>query len=299
MSTINLEIGDVCFSIRSRSRLLPQSDSPPYRTFLTHPRAGWEGIALSVHPWREDAAVPRDALKIFDSGRSWRVFRDGADFLLSFDSAGARLHPFWLARMNANFSRGAVYCGREFMREMDGAAAIPNPVRYPLDQILLMNFLGRRGGAIIHASSAVIAGRGIIFPGRSGAGKSTIAGCLAARNDFSILSDDRVVVRESGGTLAVFGTPWPGDAGIARNERAPLRGIFFIRPGPAVRITEMAAGEALEKLLPVTSIPWYDREAVPLMLSFLGRLVSRVPAYQLLFAPGAEVADALAKFVSG
>ena len=298
MSTINLEIGDVCFSIRSRARLLPQSDRPPYRSFLTRSRGGEGEIAISVHPWRENAAVPRDALKIFDSARSWRVFRDGADFLLAFDSAGARPQPFWLARMNGDFSRGDVYCGPGLVRMLDGGAEIPNPVRYPLDQILLMNFLGRRGGAIIHASSAVIAGRGIIFPGKSGAGKSTIAGCLAARNDFSILSDDRVVVREGEDGPVVFGTPWPGDAGIARNERAPLRGIFFIRPGPDVRIIEVAPGEAIERLLPVTSIPWYDRETVPLMLSFLGRLVSRVPAYQLIFTPGPEAADALAEFVS-
>jgi hypothetical protein len=298
MSTINLEIGDVRFSVRSRSRLLPQSDSTPYRTFLIRSREEKAKICLSVHPWREDAAIPRDAPKIFDSGRSWRVFRDGADVLLSFDSAGARSDPFWLARMSGDFSRGAVYCGREFMREVDGSTAILNPVRYPLDQILLMNFLGRKRGAIIHASSAVIAGQGIMFPGISGAGKSTIAGCLAARSDFSILSDDRVVVRERGGSFSVFGTPWPGDAGIARNERAPLRGIFFIRPAPGVRIAEVPPGEALERLLPATSIPWYDREAVPLLLSFLGELVSRVPAYQLSFAPGPEVADALAEFVS-
>ena len=299
MSTlINLEIGDVHFAIRSRYRVLPQKDNPAYSAFLKSSRKDTRDIDISVLPSGKGARILQTAKRIFDGGGSWRMFRDGADYILSFNSAGVRSQPFWLARASRDFSRAVVYCGEDLTRVTKGVTTLSNPVRYPLDQILLMHLLALREGAIIHAAGVVIKGRGLIFPGRSGGGKSTITRCLMARDDISILSDDRVIVRNGGKTIMVFGTPWPGDAGIARNKKSELRGIFFMHPGQATRITRIDPGTAFEKLLPVTSIPWYDRETIPSIFAFLEKLVSRVPAYLLRFRPTPEVADVIAEFVS-
>jgi hypothetical protein len=55
----------------------------------------------------------------------------------------------------------------------------------------------------------------------------------------------------------------------------------------------------LEQLLPVTSIPWYDREVLPDVLDFCGDLVSSVPAYELYFRPDPGVVDFLESFAAG
>ena len=56
--------------------------------------------------------------------------------------------------------------------------------------------------------------------------------------------------------------------------------------------------EAMERLMPVTSIPWFDEKAMSAILSFCEELVFHVPAYELHFRPDSEVVDFLEKFVS-
>ena len=56
--------------------------------------------------------------------------------------------------------------------------------------------------------------------------------------------------------------------------------------------------DALEKLLPVTSIPWYDIETLNEILSFCEDMLYRVPAYEISFTPGSEVVNVLEEFLS-
>ena len=98
-------------------------------------------------------------------------------------------------------------------------------------------------------------GRGYFFPGKSGAGKSTLSRLLLGRDNIGMLSDDRVVARKIKGRFEVFGTPWAGDAEIAENKNVPLSGIFFIHHAEENMIKEIKPREAIERLMPVTSIP--------------------------------------------
>jgi hypothetical protein len=182
------------------------------------------------------------------------------------------------------------------MKEGGKSSTVSNPVCYPLDQLLLMYVLARNGGAILHAAGINHNNRGYIFPGRSGAGKSTIMRQCARSNDFKGLSDDRIIVRKMDGNFKAFGTPWPGEACVAVNKSAPLSGIFFISHGSRNKIQDLGRREAFERLLPVTSIPWYDREITEKLLSFCEDLVSHVPAYELHFKPDTEVVGVLEKF---
>ena len=167
-----------------------------------------------------------------------------------------------------------------------------------MDQILLMYILARKHGALIHAAGIDVHGRGYIFPGKSGAGKSTITEQLAVREDIGLLSDDRIVVRKIDGAFKAYGTPWPGEARIAINKSVPLSGIFFINHASSNRIKKITPGQALKRLLPVTSIPWYDREIMSEILTFCEDLISNVPIYELYFKPSVEVVDVFKKFMS-
>lgn len=292
-----LRIAGIRLSVSSRLPLLPRNDCPAYADFLRPARRAEPDAAVVLSRLPRDAGHPRTA-PVFDSGSSWRTFREGGDYVFSYDSAGARRRPFWRARLNGAFSRCEVQCGGELVRRRGGAPALVDPVRYPLDQILLMHILARRGGALLHAAGAVVGGAGVLFPGRSGAGKSTIARLLEGRGGWRVLSDDRIAARRGGGAIRLYGTPWPGDAGIARNESAPLRAVFFAGPGRGVRIDRVEPAEAAEMLFPAASVPWYDRALTARIFSFVGSLVQGTPAYRLRYRPSPEVADVLADAVS-
>jgi hypothetical protein len=114
-----------------------------------------------------------------------------------------------------------------------------------------------------------------------------------------LLSDDRVVVRAEGGGFEVFGTPWPGEAGIAASTSAPLDGVFFIAHGSVNEIREIDQKEAMERLLPLASVPWYDPERMTDVLMFCEAALSRVPAYVLSFRPDRDIAGFLEDFAAG
>ncbi len=111
-----------------------------------------------------------------------------------------------------------------------------------------------------------------------------------------MLSDDRVVLRKIGNDFSMFGTPWPGEAGAALNKGVPLSGIFFISRERDNRVRDLTRKEALERLLPVTSIPWYDREAMGQILDFCDDLSSQVLSYELCFRLDGEAVHVIEEF---
>jgi hypothetical protein len=295
----HMEIGGLHFAISSKISDTLQQPEPAYRSFLGK---------VKNHPGRRPADIlirlqlggmpdTENLQKIFDSGQSWSMFQDRDDYCLTLNPPAFK-QPFWLARINRDFTEATVYCSEKLVSRRNGRTELSNPVSYPLDQILLMYILARRQGALLHAAGIDINGRGYIFPGKSGAGKSTITRQFAALGDTGLLSDDRIVVRKLEGTFKAYGTPWPGEAGIALNESVPLASIFFINHGSANLIKDITPQEALARLLPVTSIPWYDREVMDKILTFCEDLISSVPIYELDFKPSVEVVDVFERFVS-
>ena len=295
-------IGDVDFVIKNDTSSMLQDPGPIYQAFLEniekvdrHPQP--EPIRILVH--LEMGRLPSTAnlTLLFDGDPSWKMFKGGEDYFL-MNRPPTFEWPLWLARINHRFTRVTVFINEEFIRKIDSGRKIDNPVHYPLGQILLMYILAPKEGAMFHAAGLKLKGKGVIFPGKSGAGKSTLTRQFAAGGNTTLLSDDRIIVRKIGDTFRAYGTPWPGDAGIALNKNVPISGIFFLNHGSANRITAMKPQQALERLLPVTSIPWYDREIMPKILDFCEDLVLNVPAYELDFKPSAEVVDVLEKYMS-
>ncbi len=300
---IHMEIGDVCFSIHAKSKIsnILHEHEPAYQSFFrkANKSTNPETIKIDVH--LEGGTMPNIEVlpKIFDSGQSWAMYQDGEVYWIARKPPIYET-PLWVARFDRDITEVTVYCGKKLISERDGKKVVSNPVRYPLDQLLLMYTLAQNKGALVHAAGININGKGVIFPGQSGAGKSTLSRQFTYQKDPEkvVFSDDRMVVRKVEGTFKAYGTPWPGEGGIARNKSMPLSGIFFLHHGTdgGNRIKKIKPQEALEKLLQVTSIPWYDREVMPKVLQFYDDLVSNVPCFELHFTPGIEVVKCLEEF---
>ena len=295
---LHLQIADIQFAISSPCPIVVQEPAAAYQPFL--PKALWHvgDTSIHVHLVRGQMPTTQSLTQIFDAGQSWAMYAQGKERYLSLNAPASLNAPLWLAHFALDLQQVTVYCSEQLISDSDGAIALSNPVRYPLDQLLLMYVLAREGGALIHAAGASIDGKGFIFAGPSAAGKTTLSRLLAGHKQVDPLSDDRMVVRKIDGGFRAFGTPWPGEARIARNGSTPLSGIFFIHHGARNWLGEITEKEALEKLLPVTSIPWYDRDLVPRMLLFCEDLVSHVPVFDLHFKPDSDVVNLLCRLAS-
>jgi hypothetical protein len=296
-----LTIGQVAFRLANPVEVLdPEPPPDPGAAHNEEPYAGFREPAVPDLPCldipvrigtREPVSIPGPgpAGVIWNQG-GWGLAVTGDGFHL-WGPAGSV--PLWEADLNPSFDRVELALSARYRCGGRGRPAFRNPLRYPLDQVLLLYALARREGCIVHAAGVVWDGRAFVFPGRSGAGKSTLARQFLARGRADLLSDDRVVLRRLDGRLWAFGTPWPGEAGIARNAGAPLGGIAFLRHAPEHRLAPVVRAEALARLLPATSIPWFHAQVLPHLLDFTGSVVSDVPSWELSFRPEAAVVEFL------
>lgn len=294
---IRLKIAGIYFVIQSRTSILRDELTTHYQPFLKKSVHSSEEIVCSISLEINKMPEIEHMMKIFESGLSWSMYINGEDYFLEyrppvFDK------PFWIAHIHSTFETATVYCGERFVTEKKGRTYVINPVQYPLDQLLLMYILAKTNGGLLHASGIDLHGNGFIFAGRSGTGKSTLSGQFLGRDAIEVLSDDRIAIRKNDNRYRIFGTPWPGDKKVAVNKYKTLNGIFFIHHGYENRIEELKPRKAFEQLMPVTSIPWYDKEVMSSILSFCEDLVTTIPAYGFYFKPDKEVVNFIEDFVS-
>lgn len=108
--------------------------------------------------------------------------------------------------------------------------------------------LPSRGGVLLHSSAVARKGRGFVFFGRSGAGKSTAA--KMSRGKSVILTDEITPVRVIRGGARVYGSPFWGEMSPrGRNMNFPLRGLLSLKKSDSDSITPLPPGEILSRLL--------------------------------------------------
>jgi hypothetical protein len=295
----SIEIAGIHFVLACREAVLAMDIPKLYKPF--YGRAYPDDAELfNVNISTDIVNIPQDGnvIKIFDSTQSWSMFHNEERYYISLDPSAIYDSIGCHALIDRGITGATLFSSHAGLQSADDKAAVRNPFCYPLDQILLMYVLAGRQGALIHAAGMSLPGRGYIFPGKSGAGKSTLARLFLGREHVEMLSDDRMVVRKIGSSFNVFGTPWAGDAEIAENKNVPLSGIFFIHHADHNMIKEIKPQNAVERLMPVTSIPWYDEAIMSSILSFCEELVLNVPAYELHVRPDKSLVDYFEKFVS-
>ena len=245
--------------------------------FLVPPAA--PDVELTVRGGRIEPA--RDP--IFDSGAVWRLFREGDGFRIECHSEVFPSNPYKAATFDSTFTRGEIV--------MSAAAQHLNPKEYPLDEVLVSHLLGRGRGVELHSCGVIDhEGRGHLFVGMSGAGKSTTAR-LWGSDAAAIVSDDRVIVREEEGVMWMHGTPWHGEAALSLPDGAPLAGVYLLEQSPQLALRELQPANAVARLFGCAFPPFHDAEAVAFTLDFLERLVQRVPVRELCFTRDARVAE--------
>lgn len=285
---VALHIGgqQLCFRGLSGLRIEPPSWSYPdfiSNTPQDHPKPDIEILVSNATAPADDALQTR-----FDTGDAWRISSAGNKRRIEMIPRTGPQTPHWCADTDTQFANVHLYCADHLLNTDVEPHLIQHLVQYPLDQILLVqHLLAARKGMLVHAAGAIRRQgshtQGVIFPGISGAGKSTLTRQLLNNSDWQFVSDDRVVLRVDSEQVALYGTPWPGDAQVALNLSAPLTSLCFLCQSDHSGLESISKSRALERLLPVTSIPWYDRSLLSNALDLCEQVINRTPIYELHF----------------
>ena len=146
---------------------------------------------------------------------------------------------------------------------------------------------------LFHASVIGHNGKGFLFLGKSGTGKSTHSQqWLKYISGSELINDDNPVVTvTSEGKAIVWGSPWSGKTPCYRNVSAPIGAFVRIKQEKENRIKRDDTLRAFASLLPsVSTMKWDDRVYNGICDS-IALLISNVPCYTLGCRPDKEAAE--------
>jgi hypothetical protein len=296
MRSIITEIAGVDFSLEYDDQLLTLSNrTPAYDSFTKTPENRSGDIRINIRI--NTGVIPEMHFQtpLFEGGDAWAIYSSENGYNLTLNPP-AFDDPVLLARINHDYTNVSIFCSEILFQIKEDKKILTNPVSYPLDQILLMHLLGMNSGMLTHAFGVSVNDKGFLFPGVSGAGKSTLSRQFTKCSMYEKLSDDRIAVRNIEDDFYIYGTPWPGEAEIALNKRVPLKGVFFLNHGTSNTVKEITPAQALKRILPVASIPWYKIDIMTNLLYLCENLVSRIPAYELCFKPDIEIISVMERY---
>ncbi|HVV17156.1 MAG TPA: hypothetical protein VHH90_08130 [Polyangia bacterium] len=196
---------------------------------------------------------------------------------LSVDAAGRKLaaHRWdFDVRLTGRAGR-ARQAGRPLYRGQGRCEMSPFAVDTLL-RVIFATLLPRAGGMLIHACGLRHAAVGVIFPGQSGAGKTTLARKAPDADD--VLSDEIVAVRRLDDGWRVFGTPFWGDfarGGISMRSW-PLRTVAFLTQTREIGMAPITSSDATLRLLGCFMSFAVDRASVERSLAVAIQLCAEV-----------------------
>jgi hypothetical protein len=306
MAAEHFRIGGVQLALllQEPAGYLPMRESYRRHTESAGANAADERIEVRASIGRLPAWVQRlDHDAIYDPKSFWSAHRVQQQVAFACREAGGESAGIWRVMLgNSDATRWEITTSarpRFLVPYMAQDARLPDPCVFPAAELIMLSYLSTRAGALLHACSVIDDdGRGYLFCGRSGAGKSTVAGLWDGRG--TVLNDDRTLLRRTGAqSFRIHGTPWHGDFSRTHSGSAPLCGIFFLKQAPVHRFERVSAASARRQLLTSWWLPLWDRsDGLLQSLALCSGVAHDVPAFDLSFRPDRTLCDSVRNALS-
>lgn len=274
-SNLNINIGDITIGIDWKGRQRELQIPPAYQPFVANKKPD---LRLELHFGFPDFQLGE---AVFDSAPVWRLHRNASGSAIKINHDDVDTARLLVLPRDQQAPAGLYFAGPD--------AKFLDPFFGPTLELLMINYLGRGNGVIIHGCGIAWNGTGMLFAGESGAGKSTLAKLWDRTDGADVLSDDRTLVRQIDGELRMFGTPWHGEAKFGSARGIKLNRIFFLQHGTNNRIHSLTAGGSVRKLLQCSFPPYWDAAGMQYTMAYFEKVATRVPCHALEFEPDKRV----------
>lgn len=166
-----------------------------------------------------------------------------------------------------------------------------DPLEYPLDGLILYYLSVINGNMMIHASGVSHNGKGYIFSGVSGKGKTTISG-LWKNAGASLIHDDRLILRKIHGEFRMYNTPVYDDE---KPSESRVDAVFLIEHGKENNSARLNGAAAISAVMSNCIQHNWGHQTISGLLQTVTELCSTVPVYNLSFKPDISVVDHVTK----
>lgn len=300
-NSLYLQIADLNIKIDSGDVPMLPIENPNYKQFIKQAdEVDQNKVDLNWHVSEKDFTVHEDLQEIATFPENvWSLYRNAAEERFIIPKYQETVFPRWALRFTQDFQNIKIYGNETTVSIENGEKKFSEFFLRPVDHIFLIHYLLKNKGLVMHCAGVDIDGKGYIFTGVSGKGKSTIAKLFIENGITTWLSDERVILKENQqGELFMYGTPWPSSAELVSNTGVPLAGVFFIANGDAPVIRPLERQQAMANLFAVTAIPWYDSEFMEGGCAVLNTLVNTIPMYEFSYKPEISAVSAWQEFIA-
>ncbi|MDX1707208.1 MAG: hypothetical protein R3274_01335 [Desulfobacterales bacterium] len=272
---MTIEIAGVSIAIDSVGELDDWDVDAAYRPFVSDRQAD---IHLRMLPGKPAIS---GAPQVFDSSPIWTLHRQG-------DRTAFKIFDHLNDQKRVLVLDPDIRTAELYFPNPD--TDFVNPFYGPTIELLLIEYLARERGMIVHACGIDDGDRGMLFVGESGAGKSTLSN-LWYQGSGAVFSDDRIIVRKKGSAYWMYGTPWHGEARFVSARSARLTHIFFLQHDQTNQIRPMNRADTVVEFLKASFPPFWDSQGVESAMAFLSDLTEAAPCRALSFKPDNSVID--------
>jgi hypothetical protein len=264
----------------------------PSERFLRNICPGGDSdVMIRIHTGCFD--LPREAEKVFDapyveevdgirikkSKRFWSVHKYQNDLFIR------TVFPLSSKKKRAllKYSLSA----RNWDLWFEGSGIETDPMEYPLDGLILYYLTVMHGDIMIHASGVNNAGRGYIFSGVSGKGKTTMAR-LWDNSGARVIHDDRLILRNRGYGYIMYNTP------VYKNDEpgeSVINKIFLIEHGKKNEIIPVRGAECISLVMANCIQHNWDPLIIARLLGSVSIMSAIIPTAKLSFRPDRIIID--------
>jgi hypothetical protein len=267
-------------------------DLVPGERFLRNIYTGTDfDILINVHSGKYK--LPENAVKVFDapyveeingisikkSDKFWSVHKHKNDLFIK------SVFPLSSKKKSAvlKFS----FLDRNWELWFYGAGNEVDPLEYPLDGLVLYYLTAINGDIMIHASGVNNSGRGYLFSGMSGKGKTTMAK-LWDNTGARVIHDDRLILRNIRGAYRMFNTPvYSND----EPKESLLHKIFLIEHGRRNELIPVRGAAAISMVMANCIQHNWDQNIVARLIGSVSLLCTTIPVVRLPFRPDRNIID--------
>lgn len=158
-------------------------------------------------------------------------------------------------------------------------------------RIVFSQAILREEGIGIHASAVAYNGKGYLFLGKSGTGKSTHAALwLQHIAGTEHINDDNPILRIVEGEAYVYGSPWSGKTPCYKDVCYPISGIVRLEQAPVNRFHRLSGVEAFIALVPGCAVIKQDKALYAALCDKLIWLAEHVTVGKMACRPDREAA---------
>jgi hypothetical protein len=161
------------------------------------------------------------------------------------------------------------------------------PLSYPMGSLILYYLTVKHNAIMIHASGIDDNGRGRLFSGFSGSGKSTMAG-IWQQNGYTVLNDDRIMIRKEDAGYFMYNTPM---ILAEMPKRAPLNRIYLIEHSEYNCVERLRGVKAVSQVMAFCIQHGYNSAFLEHHLKFIAELCEEVSVCRLGFIPEDDTLD--------